>query len=174
MRESWPDVLLQGPKRPYESPSASLSFAAFDLCRLSRHPLFRIRYSWLHPGKIACGSNCVLEIKVRNFLRGQKTPLVWKIPGVWCFIFGISCVVEFKIRNPVPRFLASTSYHRRCGSYKAHGVGRLWAMCRNLYSLNHNHSIPESRGFPKVRFEPEVHIAEPVSLPLRPGGESVS
>jgi len=37
MRESWPDVHLQGPLRPYESQSASLSFAAFDLCRLSRH-----------------------------------------------------------------------------------------------------------------------------------------
>ncbi len=36
MRESWPDVNLRGPKRPYESPSASLSFAAFDLCRLGR------------------------------------------------------------------------------------------------------------------------------------------
>ena len=36
MRESWPDVHLQGPLRPYESQSASLSFAAFDLCRLSR------------------------------------------------------------------------------------------------------------------------------------------
>lgn len=37
MRESWPDVCLQGLLRPFESPSASLSFAAFDLCRLSRH-----------------------------------------------------------------------------------------------------------------------------------------
>ncbi len=29
----WPDVVLQGLTRPYGSPSASLSFAAFDLCR---------------------------------------------------------------------------------------------------------------------------------------------
>src|SRR5699024_2690581 len=34
MRASWPDAHLQGPKRPQKSPSASLSFAAFDLCRL--------------------------------------------------------------------------------------------------------------------------------------------
>ena len=35
MRVSWPDAHLQGPLRPYESPSARPSFAAFDLCRLS-------------------------------------------------------------------------------------------------------------------------------------------
>ena len=35
MRESWPDVSLQGLTRPQTSLSASLSFAAFDLCRLS-------------------------------------------------------------------------------------------------------------------------------------------
>lgn len=29
----WPDFRLQGLARPKESPSASLSFAAFDLCR---------------------------------------------------------------------------------------------------------------------------------------------
>ena len=29
----WPDFRLQGQARPKESPSASLSFAAFDLCR---------------------------------------------------------------------------------------------------------------------------------------------
>ena len=34
---SWPGVSFLGPLRPYKSPSASLSFAAFDLCRLSRH-----------------------------------------------------------------------------------------------------------------------------------------
>lgn len=33
MRVYWPDICLQGPTRPPESPSASLSFAAFDLCR---------------------------------------------------------------------------------------------------------------------------------------------
>ncbi len=33
MRRKWPDVILQGPTRPLKSPSASLSFAAFDLCR---------------------------------------------------------------------------------------------------------------------------------------------
>ncbi len=33
MREYWPDAFLQGPTRPLKSLSASLSFAAFDLCR---------------------------------------------------------------------------------------------------------------------------------------------